>query len=172
MSVNLSDRIVADFAEYANLAKMYGLIQLKSIELRIVRASNTVNNTNVMVETPSLFLQLSQTNYPAGSLALQTSLATSDNSVEINLQSFDAFRAICQVPPVLVQRSSVLADTFTIGSSVWNPTAVGATQTLPAVYLNLGALSQPTFASSTTIAYKLLNIHVIYHVVFAGTQSN
>lgn len=172
LSVNLSDRIVADFAEYANLAKMYGLIQLKSIELRIVRASNTVNNSNVMIETPSLFLQVSQTNYPAGSIALQQAIATSDNAVEINLQSFDAFRAICQIPPVLVQKSSVLADNFTIGSSVWNPTAIGSTQTLPAIYLNLGSLQQPTFASSTTIAYKLLTIHVIYNVVFAGTQSN
>jgi len=172
MSINLSDRIVSDFAEYANLTKMYGLIQLKSIELRIVRASNTVQNSNIMVETPPLFLQLSTTNYSAGSVALQKALATSDNAVEVNLQTYDSFRAICPVPPVLVQKSSVLADSFTIGSQVWNPTAIGATQTLPAIYLNLGSLSIPTYVSSSSLSYTLLNVHVLYNVVFSGTQSN
>jgi hypothetical protein len=172
MSSNLSQLILTSFPEYSQLARTYGLVQLKSIGLVNTRSSALIQNFNIIGNTPSYMLQVSMTNYPTGSTTAQQSLATSDNSVEINLQSFDGCEAVCLIPPAVVGRSNSSNDIYIYGSDVWCPTVINGVQTFPDIYLNLGSLSFPTFQSTAAqTAYLVSTIHVTFDFVFAGTQS-
>jgi hypothetical protein len=172
MSVNISTLIVGSFPEYSQMVRAYGLIQLRGIELRVTRSSPLSVNTSVIGDTPAIFLQTSLTQYSAGSVTQQRSLATSDNCMEVNLQTYDSFLATVAFPPAVSSRSSILNDVYVFGSATWSPTAIGSTQTLPDIFLNLGSLASPSFQSgAANNAFQIASVHLVLQVVFSGTQS-
>jgi hypothetical protein len=172
MSANISTLIVAAFPEYGQMARTYGLIQIKGLNLKVIRSSPLSVNTSLIGDTPSYFLQASLTNYSAGSVTLQRSLATSDNTMEINLQTYDSFFASIVFPPAISSRSSAINDVYVFGASTWSPTTINGTQALPDIYINLGSLATPSFQTgAATAAYQIASIHVELVCVFAGTQS-
>jgi hypothetical protein len=172
MSVNVPSLAISTFPEYSQLVRNYGLIQLKGCQLSIYRSSNLVMNTANITNIPSLNLQLSQTNYSAGTVTLQQALATSDNSVEINLNTFDSFSFNLNFPPNVVGRSALLGTTFSYGSAVWSPTIINGSQTLPDIYLNLGSFQVPSFTNTPAYqAYQIASVHARLNVIFAGPQS-
>lgn len=172
MSVNLTGTAISQFPEYAQLVRTYGLVKLNSVSYNISRASPLVVNSSIIGNTPPVFLQTSLTNYTAGSVTLQQSLATSDNCIEVNIQTYDMFSVNCLIPPCISSRSSLANDVFCFGSNTWTPTIINGVQTMPELYLNLGSLSTPSFQSgATSTAYLVATIHAKLHLTFAGPQS-
>lgn len=171
MSVNLNSLALNQFVEFSQFARSYGLLCIKGMDVSIYRSSSLVLNTSVITNIPSLFLQIAPTQYSAASTSQQQSLATSDNAVEINLNTFDSFAFKLALPPVVASRSSSLNDVYNYGSNVWTPTVINGAQALPDIYLNMGSLQFPTFVSSTTTYLQIASVHVKLNVVFAAPQS-
>lgn len=172
MSINLSNLLITQYPEYSQLTRTYGLVKLLGTSIQFSRTSALATNTAVMGNTPALFLQLSMTNYSAGSAAAQQSLATADNTVEINVQTFDPYSWNLKFPPVVIGRSTAANDIFAFGSDVWSPTIINGLQVLPDIFLNLGSLEFPNFQSgAANVAFQLATLHIRFNVVFAGPQS-
>lgn len=172
MSANLSQLILLSYPEYAQLVRTYGLVQLKSINLVVSRSSSLIQNFNIIGNTPPYMLQISMTNYSAGSVTQQQALATSDNTIEVNLQTYDACEATCLIPPAVVGRSNTANDIYIYGSNVWCPTVINGVQAFPDIFLNLGSLTVPSFQTGAAqTAYLIGNIHLTFNMIFAGTQS-
>jgi hypothetical protein len=172
MSINLTNLLITQYPEYSQLVRTNGLVKLLGASLQFSRTSSLIQNTNVIGNTPSIFLQLSMTQYAAGSVSAQNSLATSDNAVEINVQTYDPYSWKINFPPVVVGRSAAANDIFIYGSEVWSPTIMNGQQVLPDIFINLGSLESPSFQSGAlNTAYQLATLHVRFNAVFAGPQS-
>lgn len=172
MSQNITSLIISQYPEYSQLVRTYGLIKMQRVEIQFSRTSSLIQNVNVIGNSPSVFLQLSQTSYTAGSVTLQNSLATADNSVEINVQTFDPYSFLVNLPPSIVGRSQAANDIFVYGSQTWIPTVMIGAQVLPDLFVNLGTLEQPSFqVGAANTAYQLATLHVKIHCNFASPQS-
>lgn len=172
MSTNITQLAITSFPEYSQLARAYGLVQLKSLQTIISRSSPLAVSTNIIGDSPNVFFQISQTNYPAGSVTLQRSLATSDNAIEVPLNTYDSYQFITAIPPCVVGRCTAANDIFPFGSSVWNPTNINGMAVLPDMFVNVGSLQPPSFQSSAAnAAFQICALHIKIKCVFAGTQS-
>jgi hypothetical protein len=172
VSVNLTNLLITQYPEYSQLVRTYGLIKLLGTSIQFSRTSSLIQNTTVIGNTPSMFLQLSMTQYSAGSTATQAALATADNAVEINVQTYDPYSWNLNFPPVVIGRSASANDIFAYGSDVWSPTIINGIQVLPDVFINLGSLEFPSFQSgAANTSFQLATLHVRFNCVFAGPQS-
>jgi hypothetical protein len=170
MSVNITDRMILQFTEYSELVKVYGLARMKKIQLGFTRASNFIgSNSSILENTPSFFLQASTIPYTAGSTTLQNKVAQSDNSIEVDLQTFNPKSWNILLPPSVVSNNRANNQTFVFGSSVWVSTVLNGTQNFPDLFINLGSLAQPTFVSTApTGPYLVGQIHGRFQLSFAG----
>lgn len=172
VSVNVTQLLLTQYPEFSQLARSYGLVKLTGSEIQFSRTSSLIQNVNIIGNTPSLFLQLSMTNYSAGSTTIQQQLATADNSVEVNVQTYDPFSWRMKFPPVLIGRSSAANDIYAFGSNVWQPTVINGSQVLPDVFINLGSLEFPSFqVGAANTSFQLATLHIRFFCVFAGPQS-
>jgi hypothetical protein len=172
MSVNLTSLLITQFPEYSQLVRNYGLVKIQGASIQFSRTSSLIQNTSIIGNTPSIFLQLSMTNYSAGSTTAQQSLSTADNAVEINVQTYDPYSWNLNFPPVVIGRSSAANDIYAFGSDVWSPTVINGSQVLPDVFLNLGSMEFPNFQSGVAnAAFQLATLHVRFNACFAGPQS-
>lgn len=170
MSLNLTDSMILQFTEYSELTRIYGLVKLKKIQLGFTRSSNFIGGgTAILQNTPSIFLQASTIPYPAGSVTLQRSLAQSDNSVEIDLQTYDPKAFNIMLPPHVVSNNRAQNQTFVFGSQTWISTRLNNVQNFPDLFLNLGSLATPTFDSTApNNSYVIGQIHGRMQLSFAG----
>jgi hypothetical protein len=170
MSTNLTDLMILQFTEYSDLAKIYGLSKFKKIQLGFTRASNFIGTaTNIIQNTPSLFLQASTIPYPSGSVSLQRAVAQADNSIEVDLQTYDPKAYDIILPPHVVSNNRANNQTFVFGSQTWVSTRLNNVQNYPDLFLNLGSLSTPTFDSSAPNASFLVGqIHGRMQLSFAA----
>jgi hypothetical protein len=170
MTTNITDSMILQFTEYADLSKIYGLCKLKKIQLGFTRSSNFIGGgANVLQNTPSLFLQASTIPYTAGSVSLQRLIAQSDNSVEIDLQTFDPKAFSILLPPHIVSNNRAQNQTFVFGSQTWVSTRLNNVQNFPDLFLNLGSLATPSFDSQASNASFLVGqIHGRMQLSFAG----
>jgi hypothetical protein len=170
MTTNITDSMVLQFSEYSDLTRVYGLCKLKKIQLGFTRSSNFIGGgTNVLQNTPSLFLQASTIPYTAGSVTLQRAIAQADNSVEIDLQTFDPKAFNILLPPHIVSNNRAQNQTFVFGSQTWISTRLNNVQNFPDLFLNLGSLATPSFDSQASNASFLVGqIHGRMQLSFAG----
>jgi hypothetical protein len=170
MSMNLTDLMILQFTEYSELAKIYGLSKLKKIQLGFTRASNFIGSgTSVLQNTPSLFLQASTIPYTAGSITLQRAVAQSDNSVEVDLQTYEPKSYNIMLPPHVVSNNRANNQTFVFGSQTWVSTKLNNVQNYPDLFLNLGSLSTPTFDSQApNQSFLIGQIHGRMQLSFAA----
>jgi hypothetical protein len=170
MSKNLTNDMILQFTEYSELTQIYGLAKLKKIQLGFTRASNFIgSNSTILENTPSFFLQASTIPYLTGSVSLQNKVAQSDNSVEVDLQTFEPKAWNIMLPPSIVSNNRANNQTFVFGSQVWVSTKLNNIQNFPDMYVNLGSLAQPTFASGApNSAFLVGQIHARMQLSFAG----
>ena len=170
MSLNLTDSMILQFTEYSELTRIYGLCKLKKIQLGFSRSSNFIGGgATTLQNTPSLFLQASTVPYPAGSVTLQRSVAQADNSVEIDLQTFEPKAFNIMLPPHLVSNNRAQNQTFVFGSQTWISTKLNNVQNFPDLFINLGSLATPTFDSQASNSSFLIGqIHGRMQLSFAG----
>jgi hypothetical protein len=170
MTVNITDLMILQFTEYSELTRIYGLTKLKKIQLGFTRSSNFIGGgTNVLQNTPSFFLQASTIPYSAGSITLQRAIAQSDNSVEIDLQTFDPKAFNIMLPPHIVSNNRSNNQTFVFGSQTWISTKLNNVQNFPDLFLNLGSLATPTFDSqASNNSFLVGQIHGRMQLSFAG----
>jgi hypothetical protein len=170
MSANLTDLMILQFTEYAELTKIYGLCKMKKVQLGFTRASNFIGGgTSVLQNTPSFFLQISTIPYLSGSVILQRAVAQSDNSVEVDLQTFDPKAFNVMLPPHVVSNNRANNQTFVFGSQTWVSTKLNNIQNFPDLYLNLGSLATPTFDSSASnTSFLIGQLHGRIQLSFAG----
>jgi hypothetical protein len=170
ISENLTNAMILQFTEYSELASIYGLAKLKKIQLGFTRASNFIGSSNNILEnTPSFFLQTSTIPYSTGSITLQNKIAQSDNSVEVDLQTFEPKAWNVMLPPSVVSNNRANNQTFVFGAQVWVSTKLNNVQNFPDLFLNLGSLAQPTFVSgASNNSYLVGQIHGRMQMSFAG----
>jgi len=171
LSSNLTDLMILQFTEYSELAQIYGLVKLKKIQLGFTRSSNFIGGgTTILQNTPSIFLQASTIPYSTGSVVLQRAIAQSDNSIELDLQTYDPKSYEIFLPPHIVSNNRANNQTFAFGSQTWISTRLNNVQNLPDLFLNLGSLATPTFDPSTTSGNSVLigQIHGRMQLSFAG----
>jgi hypothetical protein len=170
MTVNITDLMILQFTEYSELVRIYGLSKLKKIQLGFTRSSNFIGGgSSTLQNTPSLFLQASTIPYTAGSATLQRAVAQSDNSVEIDLQTFDPKSFNIMLPPHIVSNNRANNQTYTFGSQTWISTKLNNVQNFPDLFLNLGSLATPTFESSApNNSFLIGQIHGRMQLSFAG----
>lgn len=170
MSTNLTNDMILQFTEYSELSTIYGLSKLKKIQLGFTRASNLIGSSNNILEnTPSFFLQTSTIPYSTGNISLQNKVAQSDNSVEVDLQTFEPKAWNVMLPPCIVSNNRANNQTFVFGAQVWVSTKLNNAQNYPDLFLNLGSLAQPTFATGAAQgAYLVGQIHGRMQLSFAG----
>jgi hypothetical protein len=169
ITYNLTDSMILQFTEYSQLADLYGLSKLKKIQLGFTRASNLIgSNSADLINTPSFFLQASTIPYTSGTVSLQRAIAQTDNSVEVDLQTFAPKAWSVILPPSIVSFNRANQQTFTFGSETWVSTKLNNTQYYPDLFLNLGALATPTFATgSPSAAFLVGQIHGRMQLSFA-----
>jgi hypothetical protein len=170
MSVNITDLMILQFSEYSELVRIYGLTKLKKIQLGFTRSSNFIGGgANIIQNTPSLFLQASTIPYTAGSVTLQRAVAQSDNSVEVDLQTFEPKAFNIMLPPHVVSNNRANNQTFVFGSQTWVSTRLNNIQNFPDLFLNLGSLATPTFDSqASNTSFLVGQIHGRMQLSFAG----
>jgi hypothetical protein len=170
MSVNITDLMILQFTEYSELTRVYGLTKLKKIQLGFTRSSNYVGGgTQILQNTPSFFLQASTIPYSAGSITLQRAVAQSDNSIEIDLQTYEPKAFNIMLPPHVVSNNRANNQTFVFGSQTWVSTRLNNIQNFPDLFLNLGSLATPTFDSqASNSSYLIGQIHGRMQLSFAG----
>lgn len=170
MTTNITDSMILQFTEYSELTRIYGLCKLKKIQLGFTRSSNFVGGgSNILQNTPSIFLQASTIPYTAGSVTLQRAIAQSDNSVEIDLQTFDPKAFNIMLPPHIVSNNRASNQTFVFGSQTWVSTRLNNIQNFPDLFLNLGSLATPTFDSqASNTSFLIGQIHGRMQLSFAG----
>jgi hypothetical protein len=170
MSTNITDLMILQFTEYSELTRVYGLTKLKKIQLGFTRSSNYVGGgTQVLQNTPSFFLQASTIPYSAGSITLQRAVAQSDNSIEIDLQTYEPKAFNIMLPPHVVSNNRANNQTFVFGSQTWVSTRLNNIQNFPDLFLNLGSLATPTFDSqASNSSYLIGQIHGRMQLSFAG----
>jgi len=170
MSTNLTDSMILQFTEYADLSRIYGLVKLKKIQLGFTRASNFIGGASGAIQnTPSFFLQASTIPYSAGSVSLQRSVAQSDNSVEVDLQTYSPTAFSIMLPPHIVSNNRTNNQTFAFGSQTWVSTKLNNVQNFPDLFLNLGSLAIPSFETSTpNTSFLIGQIHGRMQLSFAG----
>lgn len=170
ISSNITSSMILQFSEYSELVQIYGLTKLKKIQLGFTRASNYIGSaSNVLANTPSFFLQASTIPYSAGSVLLQNKIAQSDNSVEVDLQTYSPKSWDIMLPPSIVSNNRANNQTFTFGSQVWVSTKLNNIQNYPDLFINLGSLATPSFdTSASTGAFLIGQIHGRMQLSFAG----
>jgi len=170
MSYNLTDNMILQFTEYSELARIYGLVKMKKIQLGFTRASNYVGGGNTaLVNTPSFFLQASTIPYTAGSISLQRAVAQSDNSVEVDVQTFNPKSWDIMLPPSIVSNNRANNQTFVFGSQTWVSTKLNNVQNFPDLFINLGSLATPSFdTSASQQGFLIGQIHGRIQLSFAG----
>jgi hypothetical protein len=170
ISSNITSSMILQFTEYSELVQIYGLTKLKKIQLSFTRASNYIGSSNnTLVNTPSFFLQASTIPYSSGSVTLQNKIAQSDNSVEVDLQTYDPKCWDIMLPPSVVSNNRANNQTFTFGSQVWVSTKLNNVQNYPDLFINLGSLAVPTFeAGAPSGAFLVGQIHGRMQLSFAG----
>ena len=170
MSVNITDLMILQFTEYSELVRIYGLTKLKKIQLGFTRSSNFIGGgSQTLQNTPSFFLQASTIPYTAGSVTLQRAVAQSDNSVELDLQTFDPKSFNIMLPPHVVSNNRSNNQTFVFGSQTWVSTRLNNIQNFPDLFLNLGSLATPSFDSSASnTSFLVGQIHGRMQLSFAG----
>jgi hypothetical protein len=170
MSANLTDAMILQFTEYSDLARIYGLCKLKKIQLGFTRSSNFIGGgTNVLQNTPSIFLQLSTIPYSTGSIQIQRAIAQADNSIEIDLQTYAPKAFNVMLPPHVVSNNRAQNQTFVFGSQTWVSTRLNNVQNFPDLFLNLGSLATPTFDSQVSNnSFLVGQIHGRMQLSFAG----
>jgi hypothetical protein len=170
MSVNITDLMILQFTEYSELTRVYGLTKLKKIQLGFTRSSNYVGGgTQILQNTPSFFLQASTIPYSAGSITLQRAVAQSDNSIEIDLQTYEPKAFNIMLPPHVVSNNRANNQTFVFGSQTWVSTRLNNIQNFPDLFLNLGSLATPTFdTQASNASYLIGQIHGRMQLSFAG----
>jgi hypothetical protein len=170
MTSNLTNSMILQFTEYSKLSTIYGLTKLKKIQLGFTRSSNLIGSTSKdLINTPSFFLQTSTIPYNTGSLSLQRAVAQSDNSVEVDLQTFEPKAWNIMMPPAIVSNNAANNQTYTFGSQTWVSTKLFNVQNYPDLFLNLGSLATPSFdASSPNSAFLVGQIHGRMQLSFAG----
>jgi hypothetical protein len=170
ISINMTDSMILQFTEYSELTRVYGLCKLKKIQLGFTRSSNFIGGgSSVLQNTPSIFLQVSTIPYTAGSITLQRSIAQSDNSVEIDLQTFAPKAFNIMLPPHVVSNNRAANQTFVFGSQTWVSTRLNNVQNFPDLFLNLGSLATPTFDSTVSNnSFLIGQIHGRMQLSFAG----
>jgi hypothetical protein len=170
MSTNITDLMILQFTEYAELARIYGLTKLKKIQLGFTRASNFIGGgSSTLQNTPSFFLQASTIPYTAGSVTLQRAVAQSDNSVEVDLQTFEPKAFNIMMPPHIVSNNRSNNQTFTFGSQTWVSTKLNNVQNFPDLFLNLGSLAIPSFETGApNNSFLIGQVHGRMQLSFAG----
>lgn len=168
VSQSVTASCISQYQEFANMAKLYSLFQVKGFQMLVTRNSTILTNSSLASNLPSVFLQVTP-NFLPNTTTAQSNVAIADNASEYNICSFSSRNYNFSLPPVIVSRSVSANDLFPFGSQVWMPTIFNSLSYIPDVYLNIGSLAAPTFVSGTpTGGYSVLQVHIKMDVVFAS----
>lgn len=171
MSSNITHEMILQYVEYSDLVQLYTLVKMNKIQFQFSRSSNSIASGNDLVNTPNIFFQCSTVPKLSNSVTDLPKIAQADNSVECDLQTFRPRAWDLILPPSIVAINRYHNDIYTFGSDVWLSTTLNGVQQFPDLFLNLGALTQPTFTSTSSASNVLVGqMHIRFQLTFAGPK--
>jgi hypothetical protein len=155
---NIATAMIAS-TEFTQLTSAYNLFRLKGIKIQPV---NSLVNTNLLNDLPSVFFQVALANATSGIQSDMT--AKADAAIENKLTSTmnSSSYIYYSLPSVLVGPSSNVVG----GSSTWCSTSGF---TAPSLYATLGYLSTPQFVSlAAGVSQRVCVLNIVGDVDFAS----